>query len=613
MKLIYALFFLFFTLTSGYAQVPANYYDSANGLSGYILKSQLKRIIDDNNNGLSPEFFHNDQGDNLDGLYGSSDLDLYYENDGSILDIYSENPAGTDPYNYFFPTDECTGNFNSEGDCYNKEHIIPKSIYNEASPMIDDGHTVIPTDGRVNGLRSNLPFGVVDNSQLITQGGITNPTLNGSKAGGNLNSGYSAGYTGTVFEPLDEFKGDIARMYFYFVTRYEDQVDNWSAYPMFDGSNDKALSDPFLTILLTWHANDPVSQKEIDRNNVVFNYQNNRNPFVDNPDYATMIWSDSVDDEDPTVPTNLVASNPTAGSIDLSWTESADNVAVISYDVYINTVFSFNTGNPNTSTTVVGLIPDTIYCFTIKARDAAGNTSQFSNESCEVTLNDGSDLNCVLETFDNMPANASQYTSFTWIGNNGYEFSATDARTDQILDGRALTIRNGSLEYIDNSAFDFIETLTVTTQRIFSGGSGTFDVVVNGNVVGTIPYSATPSTTSIHININAFNSIEINNNSNPSNRVMFDNLSWTCGLLSLQDLEIDTVKLYPNPVKTYLNINIENQQPTTVEIFNSLGQRVVKRLVSNSGQIDLQNLKTGVYIVQLTMANQTKNYKLLKQ
>ncbi|HNQ28419.1 MAG TPA: endonuclease, partial [Aquaticitalea sp.] len=198
--------------TVALGQIPTGYYSTATG-TGYTLKTQLMRIIDNNNDGLPNEYISIDRGYNaLDNLYALSDLDYYYENDGTILDIYSENPNGTDPYNYTFGEDEC-GNYNSEGDCYNKEHVIPQSAFGDASPMRNDGHQVVPTDGRVNGFRSNYPYGVA--GTLVNQSGISNPTMNGSKLGNNLNSGYSAGYTGIVFEPIDEFKGDIARIYFY--------------------------------------------------------------------------------------------------------------------------------------------------------------------------------------------------------------------------------------------------------------------------------------------------------------------------------------------------------------------------------------------------------------
>ncbi|MBV7268615.1 endonuclease [Winogradskyella luteola] len=617
MKHIYILLLAILTSALGFAQIPAGYYDHATG-TGYTLKTQLKRIINDIddpeiNNTIEEE--HNQQTYNsLDPFNATYERDFYYEvnGDNTILDMYSENPNGNDPYNYSPVSDEC-GNFNSEGDCYNKEHVIPQSVFNSQLPMYSDAHHLIPTDGRVNGFRSNFPFGRVDDNQLVNQSGISNPTQNGSKLGNNLNSGYSAGYSATVFEPIDEFKGDIARIYFYFVTRYEDQISSWDAYPMFDGSSDKAIADPFLSILITWHQNDPVSQKEIDRNNnIYYNHQNNRNPFVDNPQYVDLIWNTTPDTEAPSDPINLVASNPTDTTVDLDWTASTDNVGVTSYDIYIDGSFVFNTGSVSNNTIATGLSADTLYCFTIKARDAAGNESNFSNQSCEVTTDNGNtNLNCINETFENIPAASSQYSDFSWVGSDGFTFNATDARTDQTLDGRAITIRNGTLQYTDNFS-DLIETVTVTTQRVFSGDSGTFDLVVNGNIVGTIPYNDTPTTTTINVDINPFNTLNINNNSNPSNRVRFDNLSWTCGILSATEFKDQNINIFPNPIKSLLNINLKSDVETNVEIYDVLGKRVYTKMINTSKALNLQALKNGIYILKISQENSSITKRLVK-
>ena len=376
------LYILALISSISYGQIPAGYYNTATG-SGYTLKTQLSNIIDN----------HNDQGYNaIDGFMSSYDLDNYYETgSNTILDIYSENPTSNDPYTFTPGNDEC-GNYSQEGDCYNKEHVIPQSVFSSNTPMQSDAHQLLPTDGRVNGFRGNYPFGLVNDNNLASQSGISNPTQNGSKLGANLNSGYSAGYSGTVFEPIDEFKGDIARIYFYFITRYENQVSNWGSFAMFDGSSDQVLQTTFLSILLEWHSNDSVSQKEIDRNNnIYYNHQNNRNPFVDHPEYASMIWNPVTDTEAPTAATNLIASNPTTNSIDLSWTAGTDNIAVTSYDIYVDGTNTVSTSN--TSITVTGLAANTEFCFTVFAKDAAQNTAPSSNESCETTDQGASSTN----------------------------------------------------------------------------------------------------------------------------------------------------------------------------------------------------------------------------
>lgn len=283
MKKIYILVFIL-SQSISFAQIPAGYYNTATG-NGYTLKTQLYNIIKN----------HNDQGyPALWTLYTNTAFrDNYYENDGSLLDMYSEKPAGPDSYQYTSTSQQC-GNYNGEGVCYNREHLIPQSYFDNYAidPMKNDAFHVIPSDGYVNGQRNNLPFGRVNSA--------TYTSTNGSKKGSNLNSGYSAGYSGTVFEPIDEFKGDIARSFFYFATRYENIMSNFyntangsttEAKAMFDGSNNKVFSDTFLNILITWHLNDPVSAKEIAINNRVYQHQGNRNPYIDHPEYVCQIWS----------------------------------------------------------------------------------------------------------------------------------------------------------------------------------------------------------------------------------------------------------------------------------------------------------------------------------
>ncbi len=259
---------LLFFSTTIFAQIPSGYYDNASGKTGYVLKTALKNII---TNGYV-SYSYND----LYTIYKDSDTDHYYENDGTVLDMYSEKPTATDAYEYTHISEKC-GTYSAEGSCYNREHIVPQSVFGSASPMKSDAHFVVPADGYVNGRRSNYPFGVVQNP--------TWTSTNGSKLGNNSTSGY----TDKVFEPIDEFKGDIARMLFYFATRYEDQVADWS-HDMFNGTSDQVFSDWFLAILLDWHAADPVSQREIDRNNAVYNYQKNRNPYIDHPTWVNDIW-----------------------------------------------------------------------------------------------------------------------------------------------------------------------------------------------------------------------------------------------------------------------------------------------------------------------------------
>ena len=242
MKQFYILFLLISVLSFGQ---PTGYYNSATGV-GATLKTQLYNIINNNTNSSSTANY----GD-LWTLYSSASfVDYYYDNDGTIIDLYTEIPTGTDTYT-FTPIIKQCGNYNSEGDCYNREHVIPKSYFGGENtyPMYSDAHFVIPSDGYVNGKHNNYAYGMVGSASYTSS--------NGSKLGSSLNSGYSAGYIGTVFEPINEFKGDIARAYFYFATCYQDQLNtfynNFSSSEvsvMFNGTTYPAFSSTFLNILL---------------------------------------------------------------------------------------------------------------------------------------------------------------------------------------------------------------------------------------------------------------------------------------------------------------------------------------------------------------------------
>lgn len=257
--------------------VLGDYYKSAEGKTGYTLKTALYNIINN----------HNSQGYSaVWDLVKTADIDNYYEKDGTILDIYSEKVSGSDSINFTKVTDQC-GQYSKEGDCYNREHSFPKSWFGgKVEPMNSDGHHLYATDGYVNAKRSNWPFGEV--------GSATYTSSNGSKVG---SAASSLGYSGTVFEPIDEFKGDLARAYFYMATRYENEIANWegnsdNSNAVLNGTNTTVFEPWVLAMLKRWHANDPVDQKEIDRNNAVYNFQGNRNPYVDHPEFVNMVWGD---------------------------------------------------------------------------------------------------------------------------------------------------------------------------------------------------------------------------------------------------------------------------------------------------------------------------------
>ena len=610
------VFTLFFSFS--FSQIPSGYYNTATS-TGYTLKTQLSNIIDD----------HNDQGYNaIDGFMSSYDLDNYYETgSNTILDVYSENPSSSDPYNFTPGNDEC-GNYSSEGECYNKEHVIPQSVFSSNTPMQSDAHQLLPTDGRVNGFRGNFPFGRVNDNNLVSQSGISNPTQNGSKLGANLNSGYSSGYSGTVFEPINEFKGDIARIYFYFITRYENQVGNWSSFAMFDGTSDQVLQTTFLSILIEWHLSDPVSQKEIDRNNnIYYNHQNNRNPFVDHPEYVSMIWNPATDSEAPTAATNLIASNPTISSIDLSWTAGTDNIAVNTYDIYVDDTNTLSTSN--TSITVTGLAANTEFCFTVFAKDASQNTAPSSNESCETTEQgasstneifiseyvEGSSNNKALEiaNFTGNLINLSGYTIARDVNGNG-TYGADLQLTGMLATGNVHVISRGNAS---------AETVALADQ-ISSGDAMSFNgddpvglfkngvlIDIFGNFGGTNNFANATYRRKQTV-INPTTVFDLAGEWVTSTTNDITDLGSHSAPLGSNDLQENSFSFFPNPAR--LNkLFFKSTRPLSIEVYSLTGRLILNTTIDSSKSLDISSLNTGLFIIKMRSDYGTKIKKLIRE
>lgn len=260
----YFVFFAAFISLSVWAQGPNNtqeYYRSANGKKGSSLKTALFNII------------KNPQVTTYNGLikaYETTDK----RPDGKVWDMYSDMTS------YDFT--DTKGN-SAEGVGYNREHSFPKSWFNSMSPAYSDIVHVVPCDAYVNNRRSNYPLGENDGE-----------TYKSHNAFSKVGSCTFPGFTGKCFEPNDEYKGDFARIYFYMITCYEDKISGWSC-DMLDGKSYPGYKDWALAMLMKWAKNDPVSEKEINRNEGIWSTQKNRNPFVDYPGLEQYVWGDSID------------------------------------------------------------------------------------------------------------------------------------------------------------------------------------------------------------------------------------------------------------------------------------------------------------------------------
>lgn len=243
------------------AEAPAGYYSSCENKGG---RSLLTALHDKTGPHTVVSY------DGLWDLYKTSDTKA----NGKIWDMYSTKEW---PVN----SQHC-GNYKKVGDCYNREHSFPKSWFDDKSPMYSDAFHLYPTDGKVNGQRSNFPYGECS-------GGTRLPDNGGVHALGRLGTSTFPGYSGIVFEPDDEYKGDFARSYFYMATAYNDRISTWSS-PMLSGNSFPAFSSWAVNLLLKWHRQDPVSDKEIKRNEAIYAKQRNRNPYIDHPEMVEYIW-----------------------------------------------------------------------------------------------------------------------------------------------------------------------------------------------------------------------------------------------------------------------------------------------------------------------------------
>lgn len=603
---------LAFLLSFGcFAQAPAGYYNSATG-TGYTLKTQLYNIIKG----------HTDRGyAGLWTTYQTSDRDNQNENDNTIFDLYSENQSGADPYNFTYSTGQC-GTYSVEGDCYNREHMIPQSVFSSNAPMVSDAHFIPPTDGKVNGMRADYPHGNVAVASWTSQ--------NGSKLGTSAVSGY----TGTVFEPNAAFKGDIARMYFYFATRYENTVAGYS-FSMFNGTSNQVFTTAFRDMLLAWHVADPVSAREIARNNAIYARQGNRNPYIDNPNYVNQIWGSIADTTAPSVPTGLIASSITQTGCSLSWTASTDNIGVTGYNIYQGT--TLKTTVTGTSAAISGLTAGTTYSFSVKAKDAAGNLSA-SSTAINVTTTtatssitelylseylEGSSNNKALEITNATGASISLSAYSIKKQTNG----AGSWSTGLTLSG---TLANNAKFVIVNSsiasacyATSTANLSTAATEMAFNGNDA-IGLFKNGNLIDIIGiFNGGTADFSIDETLRRKTTVTVPKTTfNKTTDWDVLGLDTCSGLGSRNAGNTDVnsnsvsdeknISIFPNPSNGTFEISLGQLDTNSkIEIFNIVGRKVFEKGEINDASIKINNLANGVYLITISQKNTIITKKII--
>ena len=304
----------FFTATAS-GQIPAGYYNHAYGKSGYALQAALSGIIDDHN----VLVYGSDYPGGLWYAFRTSDV----RPDGTVWDIYSNCS--------FIPWEDGHVAGSGECTCTQQEHTFCQSWfgYDYNCPINSDMFHIYPVDGWINGRRSNYPYGEVPNDPDW----VTRTFNNGARLGYN---DYVAedmtSYCDIAYEPIDEYKGDIARGFFYIATRYMFEDTNFADdYYMTERSQ---LRPWAMEMLKKWNDRDTVSEKEINRNNIIYSqFQYNRNPYIDYPELVELVFgADSANTKFDTTlirkPADFTITPDSAGYLKayLSWTNPTSRI-----------------------------------------------------------------------------------------------------------------------------------------------------------------------------------------------------------------------------------------------------------------------------------------------
>jgi endonuclease I len=626
MKKTFLLLGTLLSISVLFAQIPDGYYDYAQGQTGAQLKTTLHNIIKG----------HTAQ------TYTPGVWNAFYTTDkkpnGKVWDIYSDVPGGTPAYEWTFGNDQC-GSYSGEGSCYNREHSFPQSWFYKSDPMVTDLFHIYPTDGYVNGKRSSYPYGEVSNPSWTS--------TNGSKLGSNS----TAGYSGTVFEPIDEYKGDLARSYFYMATRYEDVISSWNSVVL-DGSTYPVYVEWELDILMRWNEEDPVSQKEVDRNNAIYAIQHNRNPYIDHPEYVAAVWGTAS-----TTPNigdiHQLPINPTASDNVTVYANITDNGSITNATITYGTTDSETDwqddmiANGSSYTyTIPAMVEGTQVYYWITATDNDGETSTSANYQYTVGSDQATTADLpIYEDFEN--GDLGVFTAVNVVGNDQSWIRYTYATTGNSY--AKISGWNGSgatpnEDWLISPQIDFDaytnESLSFKTSMNYTDATTSFQVLYSTDYSGAgDPNSAnwTDLSSQADFSTGSYNWVEsgpIDVSSINGSAVSFA-YKFVCGTESetwqLDDISIsgtpvqtgidngissESLSVYPNPAKQWIYVKGDIPNNSSLIIYNYLGQIKYQKAIKNSEnhKLFIGSLKPGVYFLQLKNETQeSKNLRLIIQ
>ncbi|RKY54405.1 MAG: hypothetical protein DRP93_05140 [Candidatus Neomarinimicrobiota bacterium] len=583
--------FLLLLLTSiAFSAIPDGYYDNASGLSGTALKAALHDIIDGH-------------------------TEYSYDFLWTGLKYTDEDPNNSSNFILIY-----TGRSLSKTQAYpdwNREHVWAKSHgdFGNTPPCGTDMHHLRPSDVSVNGDRGNKDF---DN------GGTQHSEATGCY------------YDADSWEPRDEVKGDIARSMFYMTVRYEGDNDELDL-ELVDYTPTSGPNFGKLSTLLAWHVQDPVSDFERTRNDRVYSYQHNRNPFIDHPEYVSYIWGGEVPNE-LGAPVAKSASNIDSTSFTANWSMVT---SATGYKLYVSDNSGFTSllsqYDPkilaDTLEMITGLTPETDYYYKLKAYDE-DSESAFSNVVNLTTLAGSGTVtppdtgNIHIETFANFPETGSSYINGTFTGQDGSTWSYDQCRGDVQISDETPCLGKGrtpEASITSGAISGGIGTLSFQYKQAYSTGVN-LDVYVNDTKVATVTSSNETGTIKesglIDVNVADPLVIKFVQSSGESGQVAIDNVSWTSYPVSIDPVIPNNFWVgdaYPNPFNSSctLPLKLSMDSQTKVALYDLLGneRKILFEGLMRRGYHDIHvngsDLSTGMYLIKVDHTNGSVLRKVL--
>jgi len=546
-------------LNSVYADIPIGYYDSASGLTGDALKSALHNIID--NHAVTPY-------SNVSYILDETDIDP--DNSSNLILIYTGNSI--------------ISNWDG-GTSWNKEHVWAKShgFPDDNETAYSDIHNLKPAHPAVNTDRSDRDF---------DEGGTPHDIAT------------ECYYTSTTWEPRDEVKGDVARIMFYMATRYEGDVSGEPDLELVE--NITTYPNPefgILSVLLQWNIDDPVSEFERNRNEVIYSYQNNRNPFIDHPEYISKIWGGGYTNPPPSFSSvSNIPEEPTASESVTVTATIADDSEVVDAELHwglisgalMNTISMTNTtGNTyETSSDIPAQTDGTIVYYELEATDDSSGVATSEEYSFIVENNPPAVI--LEEKFTSCPGSGwitySVSGNKNWTCGSGYmsvNAFGGDVACDDWLISPALNLDSYNGELLSFSSWTkFSDTYYPTIELKYStdySGSG------NPNVATWTDLSAIWSAENSQAWTES-GEIDLSGIEGTSVYIAFQYTSSGTGASSCSQWEIDNILLLETP-----NIlpHISKITNTPVTPTESEDVTVTATITDEDGTVSGANIKWG--------------------